>query len=1027
MRPFELRFALRRLCAAAICAALCLTAAPARAEEAALSAPAIRLTEADDVLRLAQQCAMDTWSAGRTVVLEADLDLSGLPFNGIPFFDGTFDGGGHTIRGLSIRTGSASRGLFRYLGKNAVVQDLKVQGAVAPGKEEGRLGLLVGTNRGTVLRCTTSGTVFGGSEVGGLAGLNESTGIIQECTALGVVYGQHFTGGVVGVNRGVIQNCTSCADVNTTSEQNEVDLSSLTLEDFFATESASTITDIGGIAGKNAGVLQSCENRGTVGYQHIGYNVGGIAGSQTGYLSGCVNTGAVFGRKEVGGIVGQMEPSSELEYTQSLLQTLQAELTTLNTLVDQAVTHAGGASSALGTQFADLQANVTGALGAVDTLIGQAADHVGQLPALLPADGSPDAVLPDPFPQPSDPPGEEALSEAPTPPETPDSEAPEAPGAPQAPAQPEAPASEVPAPETEAPSAEPEAPAPEAAPPETPAADPAAAPWQFQEPQFVFLGAESALPEGAAWEWPGESPDSLPSSGDILPDPKDQITHALQNGAGEVSAQLVAGRSALSGCFAGIASDLSAIHALASQGSSTLQQDVRAISNQIQVIADSLTSAQPAGDILEDVSDEDTEADTAGKVAGCRNRGSVSGDRNVGGITGAMAHENALDPEDDLKVSGADSVTFVYKSRVVTRDCANEGPVTAKKDNAGGIVGSADLGSIIGCTNEGPVASEDGTGVGGIAGSAKAIIRQSSAKCELSGKSQVGGIAGAASQLSGCRAMVRITGCKTYAGSIAGKAAAGSFAENYFVGDGVPGVDGVSYSGQAEPLAYDAFVALDGLPDFFRTLRITFVAGEQVVKTLRIPYGGKIDEAQIPAVPQQDGFCARWEDFPHSALTFDRTVRAVYTPYRSTLDSSLARNGKPLLLAEGSFGPEDHLTMAAHKAASLPAGALSGQCWDYSLPPEDGGRHKLHYLAPEDAADCAIYLWADGAWRDAGAVRDGSYLVFEADSAGTLCAVSVRAAPPFFLPLLGALAAAALLLLGWRLRRKRRRAVSHAA
>lgn len=46
-------------------------------------------------------------------------------------------------------------------------------------------------------------------------------------------------------------------------------------------------------------------NRGTVGYQHMGYNVGGIAGSQTGYIEGCVNYGTVYARKEGGGIVGQ--------------------------------------------------------------------------------------------------------------------------------------------------------------------------------------------------------------------------------------------------------------------------------------------------------------------------------------------------------------------------------------------------------------------------------------------------------------------------------------------------------------------------------------------------------------------------------------------------------------------------------------------------------------------------------------------------------------------------------------------------
>lgn len=64
------------------------------------------------------------------------------------------------------------------------------------------------------------------------------------------------------------------------------------------------MTDAGGIAGSNAGVLRACINRGTIGYSHIGYNVGGIAGSEPGLrLEGCVNYGTVNARKENGGIV----------------------------------------------------------------------------------------------------------------------------------------------------------------------------------------------------------------------------------------------------------------------------------------------------------------------------------------------------------------------------------------------------------------------------------------------------------------------------------------------------------------------------------------------------------------------------------------------------------------------------------------------------------------------------------------------------------------------------------------------------
>ena len=60
-----------------------------------------------------------------------------------------------------------------------------------------------------------------------------------------------------------------------------------------------------------------------------------------------------------------------------------------------------------------------------------------------------------------------------------------------------------------------------------------------------------------------------------------------------------------------------------------------------------------------------------------------------------MARENDLDPEDDTKISGSSSLNVTYKSRIVIRDCENTGAVQAKKECAGGIVGSMDMGTVM--------------------------------------------------------------------------------------------------------------------------------------------------------------------------------------------------------------------------------------------------------------------------------------------------------------------------------------------
>ena len=59
---------------------------------------------------------------------------------------------------------------------------------------------------------------------------------------------------------------------------------------------------------------------GAVGYAHVGYNIGGIVGRQSGYLSSCTNSGTILGRKDVGGIAGQLEPEVRLLYNEGQIR-----------------------------------------------------------------------------------------------------------------------------------------------------------------------------------------------------------------------------------------------------------------------------------------------------------------------------------------------------------------------------------------------------------------------------------------------------------------------------------------------------------------------------------------------------------------------------------------------------------------------------------------------------------------------------------------------------------------------------------
>ena len=337
-------------------------------EDSGVEMTELTIASLEEFLAFSENCRLDSYSQNLAVILEADIDLSGTDFAGVPIFCGVFDGNGHAITGLSIDKKGSDQGLFRYLTAGGVVKNLAVSGQVTPGGSRDTVGGIVGSNGGTIVNCSFSGTVSGADNIGGIAGRNEVTGIIEDCSTEGTVYGNHFVGGMAGENLGVVRRCTNKASLNTTAAQNNVDLSDITLGTLTGTEWASTVTDVGGIAGVSSGVIRDCVNYGTVGYQHMGYNIGGIAGSQSGYVADCINYGEIYGRKEVGGIVGQMEPAAFLEYEADTLQILQQQLLTMSEIVDRTKANTDSSTTVINNQVAVLRGLVNDAQAALDVL-----------------------------------------------------------------------------------------------------------------------------------------------------------------------------------------------------------------------------------------------------------------------------------------------------------------------------------------------------------------------------------------------------------------------------------------------------------------------------------------------------------------------------------------------------------------------------------------------------------------------------------------------------------------------------------
>lgn len=376
----RLKFLSLGLAAALVCSSIPLpTVTAAKSENAAAEENAtdetlytdIQINSAEDFIAFASNCSINSWSSDKIVTLNCDLDLTNADFNMVPIFAGIFDGKNHTISFNNESDGYVA-GLFRYIEDGGVVRNLNLKGDITGTDEKECLGSICGVNHGTIKNCSFEGTVNGSDTIGGIVGINEATGIITGCSVKGHITGYYTTGGIAGANHGTISFCSNYSNINDDSEWVVEDdamdtglISSLTADDDELTLYSGV--DTGGITGYSDGLVSRCSNYGRVGYEHTGYNIGGIVGRQTGMVSLCTNYGEIYGRKDVGGIVGQMEPYIEVNEAESLKNAIDK----LHDLIEKTLDDLGAGKDAISNDFDTLSVFGDNALDSGNELVGQ--------------------------------------------------------------------------------------------------------------------------------------------------------------------------------------------------------------------------------------------------------------------------------------------------------------------------------------------------------------------------------------------------------------------------------------------------------------------------------------------------------------------------------------------------------------------------------------------------------------------------------------------------------------------------------
>ncbi len=957
--------------------------ADVRAEETVIT-----IRTAEELQELSQACISESYSEGKRISLEEDIDLTGKKFQPIPVFCGIFEGNGHTVSGISFVQPGSHLGLFRYLEEEAVVQNLNVEGDLKPGGSRKIAGGIAGTNKGVIKNCTFSGSGEALESLGGIAGVNEETGLIENCTNRAELTGNRKVGGIAGENAGTILSSHNEGEINAASEgideeSGEKNGISVNREDIQTTIVREKVNDVGGIAGLSQGTIRQCSNKGKIGFEHTGYNIGGIAGRQNGLLVLCENEGTVTGRKDVGGIVGQLEPFLMIEYgkdtfdrindqvdqisgttdamSQELRDTADASIGNLDRVdeiikqirditrdkKDERRVKRGDYEDKAGRQLDSIDeilANIELDLGSssADRAQGRVRNNINQARKLLESLKDQGVTPPDDYIFDED---EGALGQL---------------------------------------------------------------QYLYQvlselqecaqnitdDTQIMIEDRIDGVVDGVR-DFEGEL-DTLRIASkeflDLTRDYKDQLFEDIDEVDEDLTGQLDQ-----------LYDELDFLSDNIKSGKDQLRAEKDRLDGQLDEMQDILVQGKERIEserervenddepLFEDISEMAADL-TNGMVIGCSNQGDIFSDFQAGGVTGTIGIELGMDPEEDIETYGNSSLYMNRYAQASVRGCRNGGSIIVQQDYAGGIAGMVRIGTLAANQNYGDICTVDGDYAGGIAGSSESVISGSYAMCEVDGNDYAGGIAGIGKSLVGNCSMVNIVdNGGEWQGSIAGsRDGDGEVKENIYVADSLGAVDGITFCQEAEGISYENLLQKEGLPLEFHHLSVIFLADGQVVEQKYCQYGQSLTIEDMPEIPEKAGFFANWETESLSDIRKNYKIHAVYLPWTTVIADS--QEAKPRLLAEAAFYPEAQLYVqeinkeeSAAAGTSFPLGSRWIRAYRYEIRdpqnPLFPDKVKLHIL--RDKADWAGVI-REGKIEKIEAVKDGEYLIFEAGTSGEL-------------------------------------------
>lgn len=858
----------------------------------------IAINSAEDFIELSKHCKTDSYSKDKIFSLNSDIDLIDIDFDPIPIFTGVFRGNGYTISGIKYEGKSSNQGLFRIIEEGAVIENLNIETQMEVQGEQSTVGGLAAINKGTIDSCTVSGYVSGHTEVGAIAGINSETGKIVNSTSFAQVKGKNETGGMAGINKGLIENSNNTGDINIEPEEWAI--------------------NTGGITGKNEGSIKNSINSGNVGYSHTGYNTGGITGSLIGYIEECSNKGVIKGRRDVGGIAGQLDTNLRIENTINYMEELSKNIDTFTASLGEVSKSIEGVSNTTAEQLKKVVNNT-------DVLINNVGNKVKEnisnfnffeevkvereiiknelkvIEKLLSDSNLNNYEMKNTL---------EEINNI----------------------------------------------------------------LDSLENGSIgdYISAVKEINKLLS-----KVIDELPNR-QLIQESIDKISEALESmlikaekSIDEEINDTTEIIDSFSKDYEEVMKDTEELITLIPEAMEELTKSFQNVKNSFSSIGATMNKmSQGPKEVTEDLS-QLIEEEASGSILKCANYGNVSADYNSGGIVGSMQKENLLDPEaeEDLKV--ADYLfgeTKVYIKATIY-SCNNTGDINTKYNYSGGILGRGKEGAIINCNSTGTIVAEKDY-AGGITGGFQGIVLKSYTSGYIEGNNYVGGVAGQIKALKDTITIAQVHGKEAFIGSIVGQVD-GEATGNLFALSEVGGIDGINYEGKAMPISYEELLALSNCPDIFRKLQVKFVGeDEQVVQVISVNYGEPLDE--LPKIENKEGKYWVWQDFNKDNIIYSQTIKG---SYKNPLTVLSTKEEVPMFLAEGTFYPDEELQVTQLSAEDIDKeyeeiiGAYKVQ-----VTGEQVKTLKLHLKAEEKVK---VYIKENEQWKEIATQRDGSYLVFD--------------------------------------------------